>query len=86
MLAETCFNYEAEIAAIEGALHHPKPRFDETPTKSHNIVVFPDSLFTLHALEIAGQGKREIEQIIIYTTQLMKTYNKKVVMQWIPGH
>jgi ribonuclease HI len=37
---DICSNFEAEIAAIEAALYHLKTRFDETPTKSHNIVIF----------------------------------------------
>ena len=89
-LSEACgensSNYDAEIAAIEEALHLLKTQVQAHPKKKQNLVIFTDAMSALESLDDDPTSKPELKSILLDAHELIATYGVKTSMQWIPGH
>ena len=81
-----CSNYVAEIKAITAALNFTHNQFEQRIKDPTDIVVFTDSQSALEALQTPQSRDEDIEILRRTINTLKSTFQKRIWLQWIPGH
>ena len=81
-----CSNYTAEIRALKTAIDTVHNAFETGKREPTDLVIFTDSKSALEALENHQSRNEDITELVNSISRLYSAYEKKIWLQWIPGH